>query len=125
MAGASALPALPAALRYAKWLLEVYAVSSSIACLFTLLLLEQAVHGAVVLLLREVGERLQDERVRIGAGQPMDPCFDRKSRKSTTVSNNRVITLRHFSFFVKEKTDLFVINLRIHCLSATLLVILQ
>lgn len=53
----------PAVLRHAKWLFEVYTVSCSIACLFTVLFLEQTVHGVCEVMFKEVGQRLEDDWV--------------------------------------------------------------
>ncbi|XP_052128265.1 uncharacterized protein LOC113212265 isoform X2 [Frankliniella occidentalis] len=49
----------PTALPYLKWLFEIYSVSCCNVCLFTLLLVEQSLHVACVVLFSEVSWRFE------------------------------------------------------------------
>ncbi|KAE8747087.1 Odorant receptor 54, partial [Frankliniella occidentalis] len=69
-------------LRYSKWLFEVYSVSCCIACLFTLLLVEQALHSACAVLFSEVAYRFQRCRMARRQGNAI---FNRIARLHISV----------------------------------------
>ncbi|KAE8741330.1 Odorant receptor 53, partial [Frankliniella occidentalis] len=61
----------PTALPYLKWLFEVYSVSCCNVCLFTLLLVEQSLHVACVVLFAEVSWRFEFWRLKKHNGSHM------------------------------------------------------